>query len=109
MTPARKIELRAKVTEIIAQEARHLADSADYDQVAKDDEEDEFLRAELHRQADDLARLALPPMVHVLWAASPFVIDWTNRPITLARPLAYGRQGRPGSASRRFPRFHPRR
>lgn len=45
-------ELSVTVTRIIAQEARHLADSADYDQVARDDEEDDFIRAELRRQAD---------------------------------------------------------
>ena len=54
MTPYRVAELQAKVTEIIAQEARHLADCADYDQVARTDEEDEFIRAELRRQADTI-------------------------------------------------------
>jgi hypothetical protein len=48
-------ELQAKVTEIIAQEARHLADCADYDQVARNDEEDDFIREELRRQADTIA------------------------------------------------------
>jgi hypothetical protein len=52
ISPQRMAELQAKATEIIAQEARHLADCADYDQVARDDEEDEYLRAELRRQAD---------------------------------------------------------
>lgn len=52
MNDQRKHELERKVTEIIAQEARHLADCADYDQIAKTDEEDAFIRAELHRQAD---------------------------------------------------------
>jgi hypothetical protein len=47
-------ELQAKVTGIIAQEARHLADCADYDQIAQTDEEDEFIRAELRRQADTI-------------------------------------------------------
>lgn len=49
------------MTAIIAQEARHLADSADYDQIARSDEEDEFIRAELRRQADtiDAPRSAL--------------------------------------------------
>lgn len=51
MTPHRMAELQAKVTEIIAQEARHLADCADYDEIARTDEEDEFIRAELRRQA----------------------------------------------------------
>lgn len=54
MTPQRMAELHAEVTAIIAQEARHLADTADYDQVARDDEEDEFIRAELRRQADTI-------------------------------------------------------
>lgn len=49
---SRKAELKNKVIEIVAQEARHLADTADYDQIAKTDEEDEFLRAELHLWAD---------------------------------------------------------
>jgi hypothetical protein len=52
VTNAREIELRAWVTSVIAQEARHLADTADYDQVAKTDEEDDFIRRELHRQGD---------------------------------------------------------
>lgn len=54
MTPHRMAELQAQVTAIIAQEARHLADSADYDQIARDDEEDEYIRAELRRQADTI-------------------------------------------------------
>jgi hypothetical protein len=54
MTPQRRAELKAKATEIIAQEARHLADCADYDEVALTDEEDEYLRAELRRQADTI-------------------------------------------------------
>jgi hypothetical protein len=54
MTPHRMAELQAKVTGIIAQEARHLADCADYDQIAQTDEEDEFIRAELRRQADTI-------------------------------------------------------
>lgn len=54
MTPHRMAELQAVVSGIIAQEARHLADCADYDQVARDDEEDEFIRAELRRQADTI-------------------------------------------------------
>jgi hypothetical protein len=47
-------ELQAHVTKTIAQEARHLADCADYDQVARTDEEDEYIRAELRRQADTI-------------------------------------------------------
>jgi hypothetical protein len=54
MTPARMAELQAKAIEIIAQEARHLADCADYDQVTRSDEEDEYLRNELRRQADTI-------------------------------------------------------
>lgn len=54
MTPHRMAELQRKVTEIIAQEARHLADTADYDAIAQNDEEDEFIRAELRRQADTI-------------------------------------------------------
>ncbi len=54
MTPHRMAELRSLVTQIIAQEARHLADSADYDQVTQSDEEDDFIRAELRRQADTM-------------------------------------------------------
>lgn len=54
MTPRRQHDLRAKVAEIIAQEARHLADCADYDQITRDNEEDDYLRSELRRQADDL-------------------------------------------------------
>lgn len=56
MKIGRMLELQAKVNEIIAQEARHLADCADYDQVAKDDEEDEFIRAELRRRADQIGK-----------------------------------------------------
>lgn len=56
MTEKRKAELREHVVEIIAQEARHLADCADYDQLARNDEEDEFIRDELRRQADRIAR-----------------------------------------------------
>lgn len=59
MTATRRAELRAKVTQIIAQEARHLADTADYDQLTRTDEEDNFIRAELRRQADMIARLKL--------------------------------------------------
>lgn len=55
MTPHRMAELQAKVTAIIAQEARHLADCADYDQIALTDEEDEYIRAELRRQADTIS------------------------------------------------------
>jgi len=47
-------ELNAHVTKTIAQEARHLADCADYDQIARTDEEDEYIRAELRRQADTI-------------------------------------------------------
>jgi hypothetical protein len=47
-------ELQARVTSIIAQEARHLADCADYDEIALTDEEDAFIRAELCRQADTI-------------------------------------------------------
>jgi len=47
-------ELQVLVTKTIAQEARHLADCADYDQVARTDEEDEYIRAELRRQADTI-------------------------------------------------------
>jgi hypothetical protein len=54
MTPNRMAELQAKVTHIIAQEARHLADCADYDQIARTDEEDDYIRAELRRQADTI-------------------------------------------------------
>lgn len=54
MTPHRMAELQRKVTAIIAQEARHLADAADYDAITKNDEEDEFIRAELRRQADTI-------------------------------------------------------
>lgn len=57
MTPQRKAELQREVTGTIAQEARHLADTADYDTVARNDEEDEFIRAELRRQADMLDAL----------------------------------------------------
>lgn len=57
--PRRERELRAAVTQIIAQEARHLADTADYDQLTRTDEEDDFIRAELRRQADMIARLKL--------------------------------------------------
>lgn len=53
----RMLALRTKALQIIAQEARHLADSADYDQVCTNDEEDEFLRAELRRTADRIDRL----------------------------------------------------
>ena len=55
MTPRRMADLRRQVTETIAQEARGLADRADFDQVTRDDEEDEFVRAELRRQADVIA------------------------------------------------------
>lgn len=54
MTPHRMAELQAKVAEIIAQEARHLADTADYDEIARTDEEDEYIREELRRQADTI-------------------------------------------------------
>ena len=54
MTPHRMAELQCKVTAIIAQEARHLADVADYDEIAQTDEEDEYIRAELRRQADTI-------------------------------------------------------
>lgn len=54
ITPRRMAELQSLVTGTIAQEARHLADSADYDQIAHSDEEDEFIRAELRRQADTI-------------------------------------------------------
>lgn len=54
MTPNRMAELQAEVTKIIAQEARHLADCADYDAVARNDEEDEYIRSELRRQADTI-------------------------------------------------------
>lgn len=47
------------VTQIIAQEARHLADTADYDQLTRTDAEDDFIRAELRRQTDMIARLKL--------------------------------------------------
>ena len=62
MTPRRKIEIQAKVTEIIAQETRHLADCADYNEIARDDEEDDYLRTELRRQADLLVELAAAHM-----------------------------------------------
>ena len=52
MTERRKRELTKHVTGMIAQEARHLADTADYDEVSRSDEEDEFIREELRRQAD---------------------------------------------------------
>jgi hypothetical protein len=54
MTPARKKELTLKAWDIVAQEARHLADCADYDQVANSDEEDEFMRKQLVLVADAL-------------------------------------------------------
>jgi hypothetical protein len=54
MTPHRMAKLQSLVTQIIAQEARHLADAADYDQITRSDEEDEFIRAELRRQADTI-------------------------------------------------------
>jgi len=52
MKPRREAALAAKAIEIVAQEARHLADCADYDEIAGSDEEDDFLRAELRRLAD---------------------------------------------------------
>jgi hypothetical protein len=58
MTPHRMAELRSMVTQTIAQEARHLADTADYDQITQSDEEDEFIRAELRRQADAMDNTA---------------------------------------------------
>jgi hypothetical protein len=47
-------ELQREVTASIAQEARRLADAADYDTIAQTDEEDDFIRAELRRQADTI-------------------------------------------------------
>lgn len=52
MTPHRMAELQREVTRTIAQEARRLADAADFDAITQSDEEDEFIRAELRRQAD---------------------------------------------------------
>lgn len=60
MIGARITALRNLVTAIIAQEARHLADTADYDQIAMTDEEDEFIRAELRRQANAIAARGVP-------------------------------------------------
>ena len=54
MTPHRMAELQREVTATIAQEARRLADAADYDTIAQTDDEDEFIRAELRRQADTI-------------------------------------------------------
>ena len=56
----RKAELRRKATAIIAQEARHLAYTADYAEggVVHTDEEEEFLREELDRQGDAIDKLS---------------------------------------------------
>lgn len=51
----RKKTLRAEALAIIAQEARHLADTAEYDELTKSDEEDDYLRDELRKWADILS------------------------------------------------------
>ena len=51
----RKAALCAKAVDVVAQEARHLADVADYDEITESDEEDDYLREALRAVGDEIA------------------------------------------------------